>query len=141
MKLLITFLLVGLVAVSCSPKGGGGRGGNRPCGGKDKITSCKCGDDDTDISKEDLKEKCPRKTKPIQSCTCDDGETWTRPEKPDETDRPEKPCGKSRNVDECTCEDGETYDNKRDLRRNCKRKKNPIESCKCMDETTWEAPN
>ena len=51
-----------------------------------------------------------------------------------------KPCGSLENLESCTCKDGEVYTTKEDLRENCKRGDNPIQSCTCVDETTWTPP-
>ena len=107
-------------------QGPGGRGKPKPCEEKENIDTCICEDGQTYRGFEEVKANCGRRTdnKPL-SCECEDGSTWTRPE---------KPCGGGRNINECTC-DGETYSGRRDIKRNC----NPdnIESCECDNGETW----
>ena len=50
-----------------------------------------------------------------------------------------RPCGRRSNIASCTCEDGESYE-KSDIKDSCDRDDNPIESCTCVDETTWTNP-
>merc|ERR1712110_1156505 len=61
-----------------------------------------------------------RSKNPIVSCTCADGESWTKPEKGDRPAKKDRPCGKGRNIESCVCADGETYEG-RAVRRNCKK--------------------
>merc|ERR1712223_224236 len=124
MKLVAVLLLVGIVTVSCLPKRGrGGRGKrNKFCQKNDGVDwdeGCVCQDESTCDSGEDCKENCGFKSdNPVVSCTCLDGEEWTKPEKPD---KPETPCDGGRrwlkDVKSCTC-DGETYEGKREMKRN-----------------------
>ena len=133
--------MLGIVTVSCLPKRGGGRGGGRgkPCKRNGGIESCICTDESTCDSKDDCKANCGKRSKnPIVSCTCADGESWTKPEKGDR-DRPakkERPCGKGRNIESCVCADGETYEG-RAVRRNCKKDDNPATECTCKDGSEW----
>ena len=102
-----------------------------PCKENGGIETCECNDGSTCDGYEDCKENCGKRK--IVSCTCADGEEWTKPEKPS---RPGKPCGSRREIVNCTCEDGETYES-RDIRRNCKREDNPVQECECENGDTW----
>merc|ERR1711962_639105 len=151
MKFVVVLLLVGIVTVSCLPKrgrgGGGGRGKrNKFCQKNDGVDwdeGCVCQDESTCDSGEDCKENCGFKSdNPVVSCTCLDGEEWTKPEKPD---KPETPCdggrGWLKDVKSCTC-DGETYDpsskqERKEMKRNCGRKGENAEECICSDDSTW----
>jgi len=137
MKFVIVLLLVGIVTVSCLPKrgrGGGGRGrgrGKGPCKNNGGIELCICTDESTCDSKEDCRENCGKRSdNPILSCTCEDGETWTKPERSRNRVRP---CGSWRNTESCTC-NGETYEGRRE-KKSCK---DEVEYCTCDDGTTWE---
>merc|ERR1712038_46191 len=141
MKLVVVLLLVGIVTVSCLPKRGrGGRGkGFKACKRNDGVDwdeGCVCQDESTCDSEDDCKDNCGRDNK-VVSCTCSDGEEWTKREKPD---KPETPCDAGRKwskvVKSCTC-DGETYEGKRDLKSNCGRKGENAEKCTCSDDSTW----
>ena len=123
LKYLILLLIVGTVY-----------GMKKPCGNpRTNLKDCVCEDGETYVGPEEIKENCGRRTKNRPtSCNCVDETTWEPPTKPG------KPCGGKNNVDECTCEDGQTCSNKRDCRRNCNRRENPVESCSCSDGTTWE---
>merc|ERR1711936_830413 len=107
---------------------GPGRGKRKPCDTRDNIESCICEDGETYEGHDEVKDNCGRGTenKPV-SCQCNDGSTWTPPE---------KPCGGKDNIVECTCEDGETYEGF-DIKRRCRPRRNPIVSCACEDGTTW----
>merc|ERR1711899_573767 len=150
MKLVVVLLLVGIVTVSCLPKRGGGGKGKRnkpkPCEENDGVDwdeGCVCQDESTCDSKADCRRNCGFKSgNPILSCTCSDGEEWTKPEKPD---KPETPCDGGRrwmkDVKSCTC-DGETYEGndkneKKEMKRNCGRKGENAEECTCSDDSTW----
>merc|ERR1712141_440941 len=122
MKLVVVLLLVGIVTVSCLPKRGrGGRGkGFKACKRNDGVDwdeGCVCQDESTCDSEDDCKDNCGRDNK-VVSCTCSDGEEWTKL------------------VKSCTC-DGETYEGKRDLKSNCGRKGENAEECTCSDDSTW----
>ena len=106
----------------------------KPCGYELNLEECTCLDEETYTSYDDLKENCKKRDNPIQSCTCEDGDDWAPPAS-------KRPCGKTRLVESCTCEDGETYDNKRDIKRNCKKDENPITECQCENGTTWSPPS
>merc|ERR1712180_380143 len=140
MKLVVVLLLVGIVTVSCLPKrgGGGGRGRrNKFCQKNDGVDwdeGCVCQDESTCDSWDDCKENCGKRSgNPVVSCTCLDGEEWTKPEKP------ETPCDGGRrwlkDVKSCTC-DGETYEEKREMKRNCGKKGENAEQCTCSDDST-----
>jgi len=142
MKLFVVLLLVGIVTVSCLPKKG--RGGGKGKRGKwckendgvDWDEGCVCQDESTcDSYKDCKKETCGRKNdNPVVSCTCLDGEEWTKPEEP------ETPCDGGRrwwkDVKSCTC-DGETYEGKKEIKRNCGKKGENAEECTCSDDSTW----
>jgi len=55
-----------------------------------------------------------------------------------------KPCGSEDNLESCICKDEEEYSTYEDLRDNCRFRRenrdNPIQSCTCVDETTWTPP-
>ena len=82
-RLLVFLILVGIVAVNSLPKRGKGgkRGGGsrRPCGRRSNIASCTC-EDGVSYEKSDIKENCRRDENPIESCSCVDDTTWTKPE-------------------------------------------------------------
>jgi len=105
-----------------------------PCKDNGGVESCECNDGSTCEDEDDCKENCGKRN--IVSCTCVDGEEWTKPEKPSRPGK-QRPCGDRREVVNCTCEDGETYESKRDLKRNCKRRNNPIQECECKNGDTW----
>merc|ERR1711953_237622 len=105
----------------------------KPCDGKDNIDSCVCEDGETYEGFEELKGNCGRRNKPV-SCECVDGSTWTPADR-----RRLAPCGTRRNLDECECHDGEIYSG-RAIKRNCKKDDNPIAYCNCEDGTTWTPP-
>ena len=140
MKLVVVLLLVGIVTVSCLPKRGGGKGKRikwcKRNDGVDWDEGCVCQDESTcDSYKDCKKETCGKKNgNPVVSCTCLDGEEWTKPEEP------ETPCDGGRrwwkDVKSCTC-DGETYEGKREMKRNCGRKGENAEECTCSDDSTW----
>merc|ERR1711944_177775 len=142
MKLVIVLLLVGIVTVNCLPKRGGGRGRggrgkSKPCEGWSNVESCLCTDESTCDSKDDCKANCGKRSdNPIVSCTCTDGESWTKPEKGGRLENKDRPCGKRRNVESCVCADGETYEG-RAVKRNCKKDDNPAEACTCKDGSEW----
>merc|ERR1712018_830002 len=89
-----------------------------PCKDNGGVESCECNDGSTCEDKDDCKQNCGKRN--IVSCTCADGEEWTKPEKPSRPGK-QRPCGSRREVVNCTCEDGETYERLRDIKRNCKR--------------------
>ena len=144
MKLAIILLLVGIVSVSCLPKrgggrrGGGGRGARKACGGRDNIATCECADGETYDNADDLKENCGRRNEnPLVSCTCANGDVWTKPEREDRPEKKDRPCGKGRNIESCVCADGETYEG-RDVRRNCKKRDDNLPTeCTCKDGSQW----
>ena len=135
MKVLLCWLLVGIVAVNSVPQFvghvAGRRGGGKrsPCGGKDNIVNCACEDGEIYDNVKDLKENCPRSENPIESCECLDRTTWEP--------LPSGPCGNKHNVEDCTCKDGVTYNDVEDVKENCRR--GEIESCNCSDGSTWKA--
>jgi len=54
-----------------------------------------------------------------------------------------RPCGNEDNLESCICEDEEEYSTYEDLRENCRfhgEDRNPVQSCTCVDETTWTPP-
>merc|ERR1711994_457337 len=141
MKLVVVLLLVGIVTVSCLPKReGGGKGKrNKPCEENDGVdwdVGCVCQDESTCDSKRDCRTSCRRDNR-IVSCTCADGEEWTKPEKPEKR---EKPCDGGRrwwnDVKTCTC-DGEAYEPGREMKDNCGKRGEKIEECTCSDDSTW----
>merc|ERR1712083_598450 len=83
------------ISEAVAQRGGGRkRGKPKPCESKDNIDSCECEDGETYSGFDEVKENCGRRNKPT-SCTCVDGTEWSPSEKP------EKPCGSRRNLDEC----------------------------------------
>ena len=88
MKLLVVLLLVGIVSVNCLPKHEGGKKEGpgkvqkgKPCQDNEGIDTCVCMDG-TCNSLEGCMEVCDPINNPIVSCTCADGQEWTKPEKP-----------------------------------------------------------
>ena len=142
MKLAVVLLLVGIVAVSCIPQrggGGGGRGGRRrgpkACKDNGGIDTCECKDGSTCEGDQDCNENCGKRSgNPLVSCTCADGEPWTKREKPSKRGRP---CGRRNKPISCTCEDGETYEE--DIKENCDKDDNPPQECECENGDTWVA--
>lgn len=138
MKLAVVLLLVGIVAVSCIPQRGGGRGGRgggkggkgrgpKACRDNDGIDTCECTDGST-CDGEDCKRSCGRKNPPV-SCTCQDGEEWTRPE----------PCKDNDGIESCECKNGETCEDLDGCIETC-RKIEKITSCTCNDGEPWTKP-
>ena len=104
-----------------------------PCKENGGVETCECNDGSTCDGYDDCKENCGKRK--IVSCTCADGEEWTKPEKPS---KPGKPCGSRKEIVNCTCKDGETYEKVRDIRKNCKRGDNPVQECECKNGDTWK---
>jgi len=135
MKLAVVLLLVGIVAVSCIPQRGGGRGGRgrgkgpKACKGNGGIDTCECTDGSTCEGKRDCKSKCPKETNPYVSCTCKNGEEWTRPE----------PCKDNDGIESCECKDGETCNDLDGCIETCG-KIWEIASCTCNDGEEWTKP-
>merc|ERR1711894_637918 len=121
-----------VVVVSCAPKHGGGK--RELEGGKDKPGK------GTEKPIEGGKDKPGNGTeKPIEGGKNKPGNGKDKP-KPTPPPKPEKPCNGTKNVESCRCKDGETYDNKKDLRKNCKKDENPVVDCSCKDGSIWEDP-
>merc|ERR1719288_646209 len=55
----------------------------RPCGGRKNITECVCQDGEK-YSGKDIRKNCRPRKNPIETCTCEDGTTWTPPSKEEE---------------------------------------------------------
>ena len=132
MKLAVVLLLVGIVAVSCIPQRGGGRGGRgqgpKACKGNDGIDTCECTDGSTYDGKRDCRDKCG-KDNPLVSCTCQDDQEWTRPE----------PCRDNYGIESCECKDGETCDDLDGCIETCGKIKK-IASCTCNNGEDWTKP-
>ena len=75
MKIFISLLLLGIVAVNCAPQGQPGNGGS-PCQTPENIESCTCKDGAEYTSQADLDANCTGGN-PVESCVCLDGTTWS----------------------------------------------------------------
>jgi len=75
-----------------------------------------------------VRKNCIRGGNRVVTCTCENGDIWeapNRPDKPGKGTRPKAPCDGKDNIESCSCEDGESYAIE-ELRDNCSRRKNPI---------------
>ena len=144
MKLAVVLLLVGIVTVSCIPQRGGGRRnsdrgrgrGREPCKDNEGIESCECKNGETCEDLDGCKETCG-KIRKIASCTCNDGEEWTKPKKGSKPGKKDRPCSRRNKPVSCVCQDDETYEGD-EIMKNCKRD-NPPQECECTNGDTWVA--
>ena len=101
----------------------------RPCR-RANVVDCLCKDGNTYTGEQEVKENCKPPENKIRFCNCDDGLKWV-PRR--------KPCAEA-NIVNCVCNDNKTYSGEDEVRRNCKRKENPIQSCNCDDGFPWKPP-
>merc|ERR1711868_134058 len=122
-------------------KPGKGTRPKAPCDGKDNIESCSCEDGES-YAIEELRDNCSRRKNPIKTCACADGSSWSPQAKPVRP-KPVKPCKTGfKNVSSCECTDGNSYEPGRELWKNCGKKSDfKIKQCECADGEIWENPS